>query len=196
MELNPTINQLEVVATWKSENESDGTVFIARRTFSKDSPHCEFVVSRTYDGETWEHGEYFHSGDYGSEQKAKLAAMLRFLYRAGFTYYFSRLYDILQPWALRGVQDLGLVHTPDNPKSVGGRLYETVRAVLNDMSVGEVLSEEEVHRLRQIAGGAYHIEVSGRAATSNALNHTVKHSKGEWEWTTDNEERKAVIRLR
>jgi hypothetical protein len=75
-------------------------------------------------------------------------------------------------------------------------LYETVRKVLNDMSVGEVLSEEEIHRLRQIAGGAYHIEVSGRVATRNALLHTVKHSKGEWEMTTDNNERRAVIRLR
>lgn len=194
MELNPTINQLEVVATWKMDNEHDGTVFIARRTFSESSPHCEFVVSRTFDGETWEHGEYFHSGDYGGEEKAKLAAMLRFLYRAGFTHYFRRLYDILGPWALRGMDHLGIYHKPDRGEPRYS-LHQSIEKALAKLPLGQMWTIREVHAERQKANDRP-FEVGGTAATITALEYIIAQSKGEFMWTTNDYEAKAVIRLR
>jgi hypothetical protein len=192
--MNPKINGLDVVASWKADNEYDGTVFIARRTFSESSPHCEFVVSRTWDGETWEHGEYFHSADYGSEQKAKLAAMLRFLYRAGFTSYFGRLNDILEPWAKKGMDDLGLSHSPDRAEPRYS-LHESIKAALADLRVGEYWTVREIHHKRQQKNDRP-FELGGTGATVSALRHIIEQSKGEFEWTTNDKEAKAVIRLR
>lgn len=191
MDLKQKIQGFEVLASWR-DGENDGTVFIARQKYDT-SPYCKFVVSRTFDGETWEHGDYFHSADYGGERKAFMAAMLRFLYRSGFTSYFNRLYGTLDTWAERGMRDLGLKHAQDNTAQ-RRQLHDDIRKVLDSMEVGEV-------RTRLILWDQYNYTSSGllmasRTAHDAALHYIVDNSKGAYEWTTDDREVEAVIRLR
>jgi len=168
-----------------AERDSD-LIVLLRKPYEL---HVEFVVAAS-DGEAFWDSAYFHSADYGGEQSALLAARLRWLYRAGFTADFNRLSKLRmsQHWVNKALENLGI--------SVrGNRVHEAISQVISDMEVGEVLRVAEVHKLRCVAGN-WDSYSHGTAATNAALDGMIRDGQAGIEWTTDENERRAIIKLR